>query len=188
MKRRTFLASSAFALSSLWIGYSASNSRVLASTTGLESPWIRISPENEVTVFASRAEMGQDAYTTIVMLIAEELDYPVEKLRIALAPSNPKVFGNLLLGGFQLTGASTSVRDAWERVRVVGATTRALLVKAAARRWNVAESQVSTQDGFVVSGSRRASYGEAPDSLDVRCLFLSQRSVFQNKNLCSILV
>jgi len=160
VKRRTFLASSAFALSSLWIGYSASNSKVLASTTGLESPWIRISPENEVTVFASRAEMGQDAYTTIVMLIAEELDYPVEKLRIALAPSNPKVFGNLLLGGFQLTGASTSVRDAWERVRVVGATTRALLVKAAARRWNVAESQVSTQDGFVVSGSRRASYGE----------------------------
>lgn len=160
MKRRDFLASSTLAISSLWIGYCASTSRVLASTTGLESPWIRISADNEVTVFASRAEMGQDAYTTIVMLIAEELDYPIQKLRVAFAPNNPKVFGNLLLGGFQLTGASTSVRDAWDRVRVVGATTRALLLKAAARQWNVSESRVSTHDGFIVSGSQRSTYGD----------------------------
>ena len=88
--------------------------------------------------------MGQDVYTSISLLIAEELDCSLDAIRIEAAPFDPTNHGNAMLGGLQLTGASTSVAGSWGSMRKVGATVRTMLVSAAAKKWNVPVSSCST--------------------------------------------
>ena len=81
--------------------------------------------------------MGQGVYTSMPMLIAEELNVDIRKIKVAIAPPNAKLYGNALLGGPQLTGGSTSVRDGWEKLRIAGAQVREMLITAAADKWKV---------------------------------------------------
>ena len=160
MQRRQFLQAGALASASLWLGLSGTSQAVWATSAQLTNPWLRLERDNRLTLFLARAEMGQDVYTTLTFLIAEELDHPVDLIRIEMAPVNPAVYGNTLLGGLQVTGGSTSVRDAWGKLRLVGATARALLLQAAAQHFGVAVSECRPEAGLVRCGSRQATYGE----------------------------
>ena len=81
-------------------------------------------------------EMGQGTYTSIPMLIAEELEMDLEQVRLEHAPPDEKLYANPLLG-VQATGNSNAIRGAWQPLRQAGATARTMLVAAAAKRWNV---------------------------------------------------
>ena len=109
--------------------------------------WIKIGTDNQVTIFVARSEMGQDVYTSMPMLVAEELNVDLSKVNIDFAPP-AEVYINALLGG-QITGGSTSVRDAWVKLRKAGASARMMLVAAAADIWSVDASKCSAQNGMV---------------------------------------
>jgi isoquinoline 1-oxidoreductase beta subunit len=158
MDRRSFIKSSSIIPVGLVVGLNAVNEVAIASEATPVSPWLRINPNNSVTIINARSEMGQDTYTTMAMLIAEELDYPLDKVKIEIAPTNP-AYINSLLGG-QITGGSTSVRDAWTKLRTVGATAREQLKSAAAAKWGVPVSAITATNGYLSSGKNRASYGE----------------------------
>ncbi|CAN1518759.1 xanthine dehydrogenase family protein molybdopterin-binding subunit [Limnohabitans sp. B9-3] len=160
MQRRQFLQTSTAAISGLWLGLSGTSQTVWAASAELTSPWLRLSKDNHLTIFSARSEMGQDVHTTLAMLIAEELDHPFDLIRVEMAPSNAALYGNALLGGIQVTGSSTSVREAWGKLRQVGATARALLLQAAAAKWDVPISECVAAHGVIKSGLRQATYGE----------------------------
>ena len=107
-------------------------------------------------------EMGQGTYTSIPMLIAEELEVDLNQVRLEHAPPNEKLYGNPLLGGMQATGNSNAIRAAWQPLRQAGATARSMLVAAAAKRWNVDPTSCRAQSGEVLhaQSGRRIKYGE----------------------------
>src|SRR5258705_8270526 len=106
--------------------------------------------------------MGQGTYTSIPMLIAEELEVDLKQVRLEHAPPNEKLYGNPLLGGIQATGNSNAIRASWQPLRQAGATARTLLVSAAAQRWNVDPASCRAQSGEVrhAPTGRRLKYGE----------------------------
>ena len=109
----------------------------------------------------SYVEMGQGTYTSIPMLIAEELEVDLQQVRLEHAPPNEKLYTNPLLG-MQATGNSNAIRGAWKPLRQAGATARTMLVAAAAKRWNVDPASCSAQRGEVLHAptGRRIKYGE----------------------------
>jgi isoquinoline 1-oxidoreductase subunit beta len=106
-------------------------------------------------------EMGQGTYTSIPMLIAEELEVNLKQVRLEHAPPNEKLYANPLLG-VQATGNSNAMRGGWKPLREAGATARIMLVAAAARRWGVAPTSCRAQDGEVLHDAtgRRLKYGD----------------------------
>lgn len=160
MDRRSFIKSSAILGSGLVVGFSFKDNIAVAAGEALSNPWLTIHRDNTVRIFVARSEMGQDVYTTMTMLIADELDYPIDKIKIEMAPANAKLYGNAALGGAQITGGSTSVRDAWLKLRTVGATAREMLIAAAAQKWNVPASSCVASAGVVTSGFSKATYGD----------------------------
>lgn len=140
--------------------------------------WVRITADGKVVVAVPRSEMGQGVYTALPMLVAEELGVPLAQVLVEQAPIDA-IYGNVAvlvtglpfhpdqeggdlarasewimakLGrelGLQVTGGSTSVRDAWRPMREAGAAARAMLIAAAAQRWDAAPAQCSVADGEV---------------------------------------
>jgi isoquinoline 1-oxidoreductase beta subunit len=126
--------------------------------------WVHIADDNTITLLSARAEMGQGVYTSMPMLIAEELNVDIQKVKVAFAPPD-KVYGNALIFGLQLTGGSTSVREGWEKLRLAGAQVREMLVAAAAQKWGVDAASLRAEDGKVLgAGGRSATYGELADA------------------------
>jgi isoquinoline 1-oxidoreductase beta subunit len=113
-----------------------------------------------VTLLIPKVEMGQGIYTSIPMLIAEELEVPLDAISIAHAPPNEALYADPLLAS-QMTGGSTSIRYAWEPMRRAGATARALLIEAAAQHWKVDARTCRAERGEVVHvpTGRRLGYG-----------------------------
>jgi isoquinoline 1-oxidoreductase beta subunit len=105
--------------------------------------------------------MGQGTYTSIPMLIAEELEVDLKQVRLEHAPPNEKLYANPLLG-VQATGNSNAVRASWQPLRQAGATARTMLVSAAAKRWNVDPASCRAQSGEVrhAQTGRRLKYSE----------------------------
>ena len=95
-----------------------------------------------------QVEMGQGIYTAIAMILAEELDARWEQVRVEHAPPNTKLYANPIFG-VQATGGSTSVRAFWTPLRKAGASARALLIEAAARRWQVSPDTCHTANSTV---------------------------------------
>lgn len=110
--------------------------------------FIRIGTDDIVTVICNHSEMGQGAYTSIPMLVAEELDADWSKVRFESAPVDPAY--NHSQWGMQGTGGSTSTLSEYERLRKAGATGRAILITAAAQTWNVDASTCRTENGKVI--------------------------------------
>ena len=163
--RRRFLKTSAAAGGGLIVGLylPASSFAVDHLTLVNENAWVRIAPDNRITLICDRNEMGQDVYTSLALLVAEELGVDVNTMAIEQAPVNP-VYVNSLLGA-QITGGSSSIRDAWAKLREAGATARVQLITAAANRWKVPPAQCTVKDGFVTHPSgKRLSYGELADA------------------------
>ncbi|WP_321797953.1 xanthine dehydrogenase family protein molybdopterin-binding subunit [Caballeronia sp. J97] len=127
--------------------------------------FVQIDKSGKVVLIMPKVEMGQGVYTALPMLIAEELDVPLDSVTIDHAPPNEKLFTDPLLGG-QLTGGSTSVRYAWEPLRKAGAAARMMLVAAAAQQWQCDPSSCQAQGGKVMhaSGDRTASYGDLAEA------------------------
>jgi isoquinoline 1-oxidoreductase beta subunit len=107
-------------------------------------------------------EMGQGTYTSIPMLIAEELEVDLNQVRPEHAPPDEKLYGNPALGGLQATGNSNAIRAAWQPLRQAGAVARTMLVSAAAKRWNVDPESCRAQSGEVrhIPTGRSIKYGE----------------------------
>jgi isoquinoline 1-oxidoreductase subunit beta len=160
--RRSFLKTSAIGGSGLLMGFVLPGSLAQAAgTVHTPNAWVHIADDNTITLISARSEMGQGVYTALPMLIAEELNVDFRKIKVAIAPPNAKVYGNPLLGGPQLTGGSTSVRDGWEKLRVGGAQVREMLISAAADKWKVDRSELTAVNGTVIGPKgKKATYGQ----------------------------
>ncbi len=160
--RRDFLKVSGSVAGGLALGFympGRHNVAVAAETTSSPNAWVKIGQDNTITIMVARSEMGQDVYTSMPILVAEELEVDLSKVKIEFAPP-AEVYINALLGG-QLTGGSTSVRDAWEKLRKAGASARIMLVTAAANEWNVDAAQCKASNGVVTGpGGKKATYGQ----------------------------
>ncbi|MBX3588372.1 MAG: xanthine dehydrogenase family protein molybdopterin-binding subunit [Ramlibacter sp.] len=162
--RRDFLKTSAIASGGLLLGVALPGLRSTADAAGtLYTPnaWVHIADDNTITLISARSEMGQGVYTSMPMLIAEELNVDIRQVKVAFAPPDAKLYGNALLGGPQLTGGSTSVRDGWEKLRVAGAQVREMLITAGATTWDVDRDLVSAKNGMVIGPKGlKATYGD----------------------------
>ena len=126
--------------------------------------FIRIARDGKVTMIMPQVEMGQGTYTSMPMLIAEELEVDLAQVGLEGAPPDDRLYTNPLIG-FQVTGGSTSVRAMWEPLRRAGAAARLMLIAAAARQWRVDPASCHAQKGEVihVPTGRRAPYGVLVD-------------------------
>ena len=129
------------------------------------SAFLRIDRTGKVTFVMPYIEMGQGTYTSIPMLIAEELEVNVDKIVIEHAPADNKLYANPLIG-IQITGGSTSIRASWEPMRRAGATARVMLVSAAAQQWKVDPGTCRAANGVVVHSptGRKLAYGKLVDT------------------------
>jgi isoquinoline 1-oxidoreductase beta subunit len=123
--------------------------------------FIRIAGDGQIVLTMPYVEMGQGTYTSIPMLIAEELEVELKQVRLEHAPPNEKLYGNPLLAGVQATGNSNAVRAAWQPLRQAGATARTMLVSAAAKKWKVEPASCRAERGEVIhaASGRRIKYG-----------------------------
>src|SRR5437899_336356 len=168
LSRRQFLSASAALGGGLLIGFTAGRpvnavgtAEKIAGEPFAPNAFIRINPNGQVTLIMPYVEMGQGTYTSISMLIAEELEVELKQVRLEHAPPNEKLYANPLLG-VQATGNSNAIRGAWQPLRQAGATARTMLVAAAAKRWNVDPASCRAQRGEVLHSAtgRRAKFGD----------------------------
>src|SRR5579863_7969312 len=167
--RRQFVLVAAAVGGALVVGVTAQRLRRragAANASGVLNAFVRIGPDGHVTLVMPKVEMGQGTYTSLPMLIAEELEVDLAATSIEAAPPDAAVYGfnGELHGGDdwdQSTGGSTSVRDCWLRLRTVGATARSMLISAAAQRWHVPQGECVAAHGEVVHSpsGRRLGYG-----------------------------
>lgn len=159
--RRDFLKTSSLATGGLIMGFALPGAKVEAQAAGTvytPNAWVHIADNNTITLISARSEMGQGVYTSMPMLIAEELNVDIKQIKVAIAPP-AAVYVNALLGA-QITGGSTSVRDGWEKLRVGGAQVREMLISAAADKWKVDRSTLRAENGMVLGAKgKKASYG-----------------------------
>ena len=196
MKRRTFLLAGAGATGALLLGWSLMPPRQrqrpnapLPMRAGrvVLNGWVAIDPDETVTIFLPRVEMGQGAHTALAMILADELDASLAHVRVATAPEDP-IYRNLVVAhdalplapeehttlrraltwyadksmrevGLVTTGGSTSVRDGWQPLREAGAAARATLVEAAARLWQRSADACTVSDGRITDGVRAITFG-----------------------------
>jgi isoquinoline 1-oxidoreductase subunit beta len=123
--------------------------------------FIKINANGEVTMIMPKVEMGQGVYTSIPMLLAEELEVDLQTVKLEHAPPNDKLYADALLGA-QVTGGSTSIRALWDPMRQAGAVCRSLLISAAAQKWKVDEAGCHAKSGVVYhdASGRKLGYGE----------------------------
>ena len=125
---------------------------------------MRIGRDGRIIIISPQVEMGQGTYTSMPMLVAEELEVDLAQVRVEPAPADDKAYKNPALG-FQVTGGSTSVRGFWQPLREAGAVARTMLVQAAAQTWNVDPSSCRAERGTVVhtASGRKLGYGALAD-------------------------
>jgi isoquinoline 1-oxidoreductase beta subunit len=168
MERREFLKFSVAASGGLLIGFYVPGASKLA--TAQEEPsqfmpnaFVKIGGDERITVIVNHSEMGQGVYTSLPMLLADELDADWSKIGFESAPVDAKY--NHPVFGMQMTGGSTSVASSFEQYRKAGAAARAMLIAAAARQWNVSPASCRTELGAVYgAASRKASYGQLAEA------------------------
>jgi isoquinoline 1-oxidoreductase beta subunit len=135
--------------------------------TGKFAPnaFIRIDHSDKTTLVMPQVEMGQGVYTSIPMILAEELDADFSQVTLEHAPPSDKLYGNPAFG-IQATGNSNSVRAWWKPLRIAGASARAMLVQAAAKQWEVEPASCTTSNGQVMhaESGRKLSYGALVDA------------------------
>jgi isoquinoline 1-oxidoreductase subunit beta len=165
LNRRDFLKTGAAGGAALLIGFHLPGSALAASAEDQEkkpvnpfNAWVRITPENQVTLIVGKSEMGQGILTALPMILAEELSLDWKQVKIEQAPTNPAIYD---LG----TGGSGSVAGSWTPLRQAGAAAREMLVTAAAQRWNVNRDTCHPQNGGVLHGARKQffTYGQLAD-------------------------
>ncbi|WP_076858495.1 xanthine dehydrogenase family protein molybdopterin-binding subunit [Bradyrhizobium mercantei] len=165
LSRRNFLRAGAIAGGGLLLSVSlpfASRENEAAAADGFApNAFIRIGGDGKVVLTMPYVEMGQGTYTSIPMLIAEELEVGLNQVQLEHAPPSDKLYANPLLG-VQATGNSNAMRGAWQPMRKAGATAKAMLIAAAAKRWNVEPASCRAENGEVhhAASGRKLGYGE----------------------------
>ncbi len=124
--------------------------------------FLRIGTDDTITVMLAHSEMGQSIWTTLPMLIAEELDADWSKIKVEHASAAPEYAHTSY--GIQITGGSSTTWSEFDRYRQAGALTRALLIRAAAEKLGVSADSLKTENGFVISGDKKMSYGELAEA------------------------
>ncbi len=124
--------------------------------------YIRIDPDNKVTIYSSQFDMGQGAYFGIATLVNEELGADWANITVEGGSGNIPAYGNIMWGGAaQGTGGSTSMASSWERYRKAGAAARMMMTEAAAKAWNVPAGEIKAENGTLTHASgKTATYGE----------------------------
>jgi isoquinoline 1-oxidoreductase beta subunit len=179
LTRRQFLRFTTLAGSGLTLGIllpgcgtgpGGAGSAASAASGPLAMPFLRIAPDNTVTVISKHLEAGQGVWTGLPAIVAEELDASWDQMRVESAPAKVPLYRNLafvpLGASVQLTGGSTAVANSWQQLREAGATARAMLVAAAARQWSVPASQINVSQGVIshTGAGRKATFGELAGS------------------------
>jgi CO/xanthine dehydrogenase Mo-binding subunit len=173
VSRRDFVVAIATAGGGLLLGCRVDGRRSLAGSaeTAGSAPaafapnaFVRIGTDGRITLIMNQVEMGQGMFTSMPMLIAEELEVGLDQVALEHAPPDDKLYGNPLVG-FQMTGASSSVRMMFQPLRRAGATARTMLVAAAAQSWGVDPGSCRAEKGVVthVPTGRTLAYGALAD-------------------------
>jgi isoquinoline 1-oxidoreductase beta subunit len=164
--RRDFMKLFTAAGGGLVLGFNWNNSvaasaeivkaNLLAEGDIMFNSYLSISPQGVITIFSPNPELGQNIKTSFPMIVAEELDADWAAVKVLQAPLDTKKFER------QLTGGSGAIPHSWERLRKAGATARHMLVEAAAKKWNVSASSLTTENSYVLHGDtgRKLGYGE----------------------------
>src|SRR5450631_2364492 len=168
--RRKFLKESTALMGGLVIGFylPMKGGRAYAADAPpkLEYPpnaFIRITQDNNITIVVNKSEMGQGVYTSLPMLIAEELEADWSLISVESAPV--AAVYNHTSYPMQMTGGSSSIPSSWEQMRRVGASARMMLIRAAAESWGVPASECRAENSEVIHdvSGQRASYGALSD-------------------------
>jgi isoquinoline 1-oxidoreductase subunit beta len=164
LHRREFLKKSAVAGTGLVIGFYLPKKFEALAAAAESGPvavnaWVRIAPDDAVTILIDKSEMGQGILTSLAQLLAEELDLDWKKIKTEFAPAAPQYFNPVF--GLQGTGGSTSIRASWGPLTKAGAAAREMLIAAGAQRWSVDASACRAENGGVVhtASKRRLGYG-----------------------------
>lgn len=157
--RRSFLKTSALAGGGLMIGFAwgcspAETVRPPASEWFDINAFLTIADNGEITIMSPNPEIGQNVKTSMPMIVAEELDASWEDVIVKQAPLDTKNYQR------QVAGGSQSIRQGWQSLRMAGATARHLMVLTAAKEWGVDAASLKTENGYVINGSEKRSYGE----------------------------
>src|SRR5947208_14888856 len=163
--RREFIRTGAAIGAGCWVWLHAplagrtSEALAAGETDFARNAVVRIGTDESVTVISAHSEMGQAIYTSLPMLLNEELQADWSKIRVEAAPVD-KVYNHPVFG-MQMTGGSTTSPAEWERYRKMGVVARTMLVEAAARQWNVEAASCRVDKGVVIHGAtgRRVTYG-----------------------------
>ncbi|MFT5360847.1 MAG: isoquinoline 1-oxidoreductase beta subunit, partial [Porticoccaceae bacterium] len=130
----------------------------------IANAFVRISPDNSVTIIIKHAEFGQGVFTGLATIAAEEMDADWSQIVCEAAPANKALYSNLSFGA-QLTGGSTAISNSYTQMREAGASARYMLVSAAAKKWQVPPSEISVSKGVVTHLSgRSASFGDLAEA------------------------
>lgn len=158
--RRGFLLGAGAFAGGLMIGFRPGAAKAQAGAASPFQGYVAIAPDDTVTIFSAHMDMGQGIYHGIATLVNEELGADWAKIRVEGGWGNPKLYGNLAMGGaFQLTGGSSGTSSSFDRYRMAGATARQMLVNAAAAEWKVPASGIRIENGALVHGTRRMTFG-----------------------------
>jgi len=163
LSRRAFLRATGMAGSGLMLAIGLPGARAQSGGERFVYPpaaFIRIAPDNSVTVLINKLEFGQGVFTSMAMLIAEELECDWARVRAEHAPA-AQIYAHPRFG-IQMTGGSDSIASSYTQFRVIGASARQMLVQAAAAQWRAPLDRLDTKDGVVIEiggQKRRATYG-----------------------------
>ena len=170
ISRRDFLRSSLLSGAGLVIAFHVPRKALAAGPAAPKkqpptpNAFVRVAPDESVTVLLAHSEMGQGIWTTLAMLIAEELECDWTRMRVEHAPAAPAYAHTAF--GMQMTGGSTTTWSEFDRYRTVGAMAREMLVRAAAQRWKVDPKRLRTENGYVHNGGERLSYGQLAEAAE----------------------
>ena len=167
ISRRGFVAGGAGLTFAFTLGGFGRGGEALGATQPTKfNAFCSIAADNTVTIVCPAAEMGQGVYTSLPLILAEELDADWSKVKTEFAPANPKLYGNphKVWGGQtpQITAASVAVPGYFMPLRMAGAQARKVLLDAAAEKWKVPVSELTTDKSTVIhkKSGKRISYGE----------------------------
>jgi len=143
-------------------GPGKAGNRIVSDAPFEPNAFVRITPDDRVTVIVKHLEMGQGTYTGIATLVAEELDAAWSQVDVEGAPADAARYNNLFWGKLQGTGGSTAIANSYEQMRKAGAAARAMLVAAAAGLWGVPPEEITVRDGVLRHSAKgvQASFGE----------------------------
>ncbi len=173
LNRRGFLlVSAAAAGAGLTLGVMVPGPRGSAQAAGeagqaVFNPFVRITPDNRVIVLSKHLDKGQGAATGLSTLVAEELDADWAQMRVDFAPANTALYANSAFG-VQGTGGSSAMANSFEQYRKAGAAARAMIVGAAAAKWNVPADSITVVKGVVSDGKNSAMLGDLAEAASKR--------------------